>query len=723
MTFKSLGYSTATQTSFTLDFTSPYVEASGQLSIHFQTFDAYTDLKVFINGAQVYRHYDYPSGAQWDYIILPTGAIDQGINTLQLTLEYGLTTIFEDSLITLDENVSATGITFESLGYSASTNTSFTENLTSPYVEAGAQFDIHFQTFDAYTDLRLFINGAQVYRHYDYPSGAQWDYIIIPTGAIDQGINTLQLTFEYGSTTVFEDSLITLNQPPTQPSNVSPVNTATDVSLTPTLGSSAFSDPDTGDTHAASQWQITTTSASYTSPVFDSNVDTSNLTTNSIPSGRLSVSTMYFWHVKYQDSHGNWSAYSPETSFTTTANRVPATPSNAAPASGATGVSVTPTLQSSAFSDPDAGDTHAASQWQITATSGSYTSPVFDSGVDTANKTQITVPSNKLSYNTAYYWHVKYQDSYGNWSAYSTQTSFTTVASGAPNKPVNVLPVNRTTDISLTPTLGSSAFSDPDTGDTHAASQWQITATSGSYTSPMFDSGTDSSNLTSIAIPSGKLQLATTYYWIVRHQDSQENWSAWSAETSFTTEALPNQAPAQPSNVSPANGDTDVSLTPTLSSSAFSDPDSGDTHAASQWQITTSTGDYSSTVLDSGRSGWNRIQYSVPSGAVPSYSTTYYWRVRHQDNHGNWSDYSTETSFTTSSADNGGGDGSTSKNRSFLFYVIGGACGGVVLIGASTGYLWRRRRAAALIAPYMQQLKQWGDEGYDVSDFKRKWLD
>jgi hypothetical protein len=33
-----------------------------------------------------------------------------------------------------------------------------------------------------------------------------------------------------------------------------------------------------------------------------------------------------------------------------------------------------------------------------------------------------------------------------------------------------------------------------------------------------------------------------------------------------------------------------------------------------------------------------------------NYSTTYYWHVRHQDNHGAWSDYSAETSFTTRDA-------------------------------------------------------------------------
>jgi VCBS repeat-containing protein len=212
MTFESLGYSTATQTSFTLDFTSPYIEAGGQLDLHFQTFNTYTDLKVSINGAQVYEHFDYPSGVQWDHVNLPTGVIDQGINTLQLTFPYNGTTVYEDSLITLDEEAPATGVTFDSLGYSASTNTSFSENFTSAWVEASGQLDLHFQTFNTYTDLKVSINGAQVYEHFDYPSGVQWDHVNLPTGVIDQGINTLQLTFPYNGTTVYEDSLITLDE-------------------------------------------------------------------------------------------------------------------------------------------------------------------------------------------------------------------------------------------------------------------------------------------------------------------------------------------------------------------------------------------------------------------------------------------------------------------------------------------------------------------------------
>jgi len=106
------------------------------------------------------------------------------------------------------------------------------------------------------------------------------------------------------------------------------------------------------------------------------------------------------------------------------ANRSPNRPTNISPASGAIGVPLTASLQSSPFSDPDSGDTHAASQWQITTTTGNYSAPVFDSGADSQHLTQITLSS--LAFNTTYYWHVRHQDNHGAWSEWSNETLFTT---------------------------------------------------------------------------------------------------------------------------------------------------------------------------------------------------------------------------------------------------------------------------------------------------------
>jgi hypothetical protein len=124
------------------------------------------------------------------------------------------------------------------------------------------------------------------------------------------------------------------------------------------------------------------------------------------------------------------------------------------------------------------------------------------------------------------------------WASEATNTPRTVPVSltinQPPHRPSNALPLNRDTDVILTPTLESSAFSDPNVGDTHAASQWQV-ATSSCFCTIIFDTYRDTTNLTSITIPSGTLSFDTTYYWHVRHQDNQGAWSEWSEETSFTT--------------------------------------------------------------------------------------------------------------------------------------------------------------------------------------------
>jgi parallel beta-helix repeat protein len=109
---------------------------------------------------------------------------------------------------------------------------------------------------------------------------------------------------------------------------------------------------------------------------------------------------------------------------------------------------------------------------------------------------------------------------------------------------------------------------------------------------------------------------------------------------------LPNQRPNKPSNVFPEDGATNINLVITLKASPFSDPDHEDTCTNAQWQITTVPSDYSNPVF-------NEVGYTyyfntiiLPTGTL-DYSTTYYWRMRYQDNHGAWSDWSDETSFTT----------------------------------------------------------------------------
>ncbi|MCL5257677.1 MAG: LamG domain-containing protein [Patescibacteria group bacterium] len=221
-------------------------------------------------------------------------------------------------------------------------------------------------------------------------------------------------------------------------------------------------------------------------------------------------------------------------------NSPPNTPINSSPTNGATLQLLTPTLTASAFSDPDASDTNAASNWQVddnsnflfpewtrTSTSGETSTTVNAANGVFANS---LAGKSELAHNTVYYWRVRYQDSSGalnSWSSYSTSTTFTT---NLIHTPTNSSPANGITITTLTPTLSASAFSDDEPGHTQSASEWQIDNDI-NFASPEYDSGATSS-LTSLTVPSGAL-LNGSHYFQVRYQDSGGQWSSYSAPTSF----------------------------------------------------------------------------------------------------------------------------------------------------------------------------------------------
>jgi uncharacterized repeat protein (TIGR01451 family) len=140
----------------------------------------------------------------------------------------------------------------------------------------------------------------------------------IPYATLDMaGTYYLTVTAPNGcsdTTSIYVD-VQTCATPPDTPWNISP-SPGTCVSLPVTLTASAFSDPGAGETHNASHWQIRASDGGYSDPVFDIVTDT-DLTSINIPTGILSDSSSYCWHVRYQGNLGAWSAYSSETCFYT----------------------------------------------------------------------------------------------------------------------------------------------------------------------------------------------------------------------------------------------------------------------------------------------------------------------------------------------------------------------------------------------------------------------
>ncbi len=109
-------------------------------------------------------------------------------------------------------------------------------------------------------------------------------------------------------------------------------------------------------------------------------------------------------------------------------------------------------LRGSAFSDPDAGDTQKASQWQVDEASGDFTHPVYDSGRTTADL--LSIQAGGLAASTDYQARVRYQDIGGLWSPWSDPSlapaQFTTLeATAIPPKVTSVDPAQGAKGVSV----------------------------------------------------------------------------------------------------------------------------------------------------------------------------------------------------------------------------------------------------------------------------------
>jgi alpha-L-fucosidase 2 len=179
-------------------------------------------------------------------------------------------------------------------------------------------------------------------------------------------------------------------------------------------------------------------------------------------------------------------------------------------------------------SDPDAGDTFT---YSLVPGTGSDSNSFF-----TVNGPPIRIigPFDGDSQNTTVSIRVRSTDAGG---LFTEKAFIITVlnTNEAPFAPANVTPADGAVDQPLTPTLQVSNFSDPDNGDTNSAAQWLVRRVADSII--VFDSGEDSTNKTSLAVPSGVLDFVTTYNWQARHEDSHNLWSDYSTPTAFLTVA------------------------------------------------------------------------------------------------------------------------------------------------------------------------------------------
>lgn len=210
------------------------------------------------------------------------------------------------------------------------------------------------------------------------------------------------------------------------PVNQSPVSGAINTTNTPVLQASPYQSVN-GLPQYSIEVQIFAVS-DLVNPIHTNTVPGAH-TSYTVGVGVLSQGVQYYWWVRYKEDGGAYSAWSSMTSFTTSVNSTVNTPTNVLPAGGSTEIGQTPMLTSSAFSVTGSSDTHELSQWRIRTSAGNYSSPVWDSGFTPTNLTSIyvTLLAN-LQPATVYYWQVRHKGVNFGWSAWSSETSFTTAS-------------------------------------------------------------------------------------------------------------------------------------------------------------------------------------------------------------------------------------------------------------------------------------------------------
>lgn len=317
------------------------------------------------------------------------------------------------------------------------------------------------------------------------------------------------------------------------------------------------------------------------------------------------------------------------------------TPINKTPTASATGVSNYVLLVGNTYGALYRAK-QAAAEFEV-STTPDMANLVVDQQI--ASKTTQYQPFDLLNPNTTYYWRVRYMSEESVWSDWSAVTSFTTVA-GKINQPTITSPANNATNVALSFTMTSSAFSIASGSDTHSSTDWEIWTGPNGTGSRVFSSQVDTVNKTSIAVPANTLTAGQAYYPRVRHRGANLTVTPWSGVVSFVTSGA---GVNTPSITSPTNGSTGLDVIPTLTSSAFGVTNTTDTQASSDWEIWTGANGTGTLAFSSYNDASNKTSITVPSGSL-SYNTTYHPRVRYHGNTAGVSAWSADLTFTTKTA-------------------------------------------------------------------------
>ena len=335
--------------------------------------------------------------------------------------------------------------------------------------------------------------------------------------------------------------------------------------------------------------------ADFSSPEYSASPVASGTTVNSLADG------VYYWEVRSQDNAGNYSDWTSGSSFTVdiTSPSVPAT------------LTRTVTGSSVALDWADASDTMSGvKQYEFQIDNNSDFSSNEKAGTTVASETNATALADGN-----YYWRVRTQDNTGNYSDWTSGNNFT-VDITAPSVPAT---------LTRTVTGSSVALDWADAADaTSGVKQYQVQIDdNGDFSSPVNTLTPAISAATATGLTDG------TYFWKVRTLDNSGNYSTWTSGSSFTVDITAPSAPAT------------LTRTVTGSSVALDWADAADaTSGVKQYEFQI---DNNSDFLSNEKSG---IAVSSNATATGLGDGTYFWKVRTQDNTGNYSAWSSGSSFT-----------------------------------------------------------------------------
>jgi hypothetical protein len=312
-------------------------------------------------------------------------------------------------------------------------------------------------------------------------------------------------------------------------------------------------------------------------------------------------------------------------------HHAPETPINQTPLDGAVDVQETPTLSASTYTSL-AGSGQYAKQIQLASSSAGFDDEIgFDAATlvhDSALRpagTSYGVPAGELTAATEVFWSIRYQDAEGAWSRWSQPTGLTTAATFEYIvTPTNSSPAADATDVPEQPTLSTGTFEsygfEPIALSDGVANLWTASATVGEfYYTGLALAGRPS------AVYAGGVKLA--------EQDdpgalADGQW-AWGDVDTLGAGTV---------YIKTAAGDPDAQAAGYASA--------GEVHLASRYRIRQSAGDYVAPAYDSGETT-DLTSHQVPAGILAEGQTVYYFQASHQGQTLGWSDWSTETGFTT----------------------------------------------------------------------------